>query len=259
MLTSAEQHRILSLLKQFGCHERGAEIYMQCLSMDPASIQEIARRAKTNRFTVHSAVEELIEKGLLFETRHGKRRLIAAENPDVLFTLLERKCADIHRLSGAVEYAANLLRSLQPTETSKPSVRFYEGIDGYKRMLEETLSARSEILVFSYVPLLAELVGEENLEQYFRKRGRRGISTRLIFPHCGFADRVSKRAKEYRIAIRYLPLGTQWQSGIFCWNDSIALLSYTQNRLNCTVIENKDIANFYANIIFELCWQQAAE
>ncbi|MDD5026730.1 MAG: helix-turn-helix domain-containing protein [Candidatus Peribacteraceae bacterium] len=256
MLSAVEQRRVSELLCHFGCNEREAKIYMQCLSMDPSSVQEIARRTGANRFTVHSAVEQLIGKGLLYETRRGKRRLIVAEDPHLLLRLLEHKHAEVVALSRNVEYAVKLLQSTLPAETSRPSVRFYEGAEGYKRMLIETLSARGEVLVFSYVPLLAFIVGPDHLETYFRKRGRKGIATRLIFPRCAFADRVLKRAKEYHITIRYLPEGTAWQSGIFCWNDCVALLSYTQNRLNCTVIENKDIADFYKKIIFELCWKQ---
>jgi sugar-specific transcriptional regulator TrmB len=225
--------------------------------MEPSSIQEIARRMSSNRFTIHSAVEQLIQKGLLCETRKGKRRLIVAENPDVLFRLIERRKNEIDQLSGNVEYAAKLLTSLLPEKSWKPGVRFYEGIDGYQRMLDETLGAHGEVLVFSFVPLLSSLVGERNLEAYFRKRGRKGISSRLIFPPCAFAERSEKKSKEYRTEIRYLPKKTAWSSGIFCWNDCVSFLSYTLNRLTCTIIENKDIADFYRRIIFEMCWAQA--
>lgn len=257
MLTSAERSRVAALLNRFGCNDREVSIYLQCLSMDPSSVQEIARRTSGNRFTVHSAVEQLIQKGLLFETRKGKRRLIAAENPEVFFRLIARKEEELSKLQTNAEYAVRLLTSVMPVEQGKPAVRFYEGVEGYKKMLEETLSARGEVLVFSYVPLLAGLVGPENLEGVFRKRARKGIVTRLIFPPCDFADRIEAKAKEYKSTVRYLPKGTEWTSGIFAWNDNVALLSYTQNRLTCTIIENKDIADFYRKIIFEMCWAQA--
>jgi len=259
MLTSAEQHRISALLHRLGCNEREAEIYLLCLTIDPSSVQEIARLAGANRFTIHSAVEQLIQKGLLCETRKGKRRLISAESPDVLFRIIARRGEELEKLQLNAEYAVKMLTSLLPVSQGKPKVRFYEGIDGYKKMLEETLSARGEVLVFSYVPMLASLVGENNLESYFRKRGRKGINTRLIFPPCAFADRVEERSKEYRIRIRFLPKGMEWTSGIFCWNDCVSFLSYTQNRLTSTIIENKDIAGFFRSIIFELCWSQASE
>jgi len=258
MLTAAEKNRITALLRNLGCNDREAEIYLQCLSMEPASVQEIARRMGTNRFTVHSAVEQLIQKGLLYETRKGKRRLIAAEEPTVLFRLIERKKNEIEQLSGNVEYAAKLLTSLLPEKAWQPSVRFYEGVDGYKKMLEETFSAKGDVLVFSNVQLLSGLVGPDYLEGYIRKRGRRGIHSRLIFPVCPFAEHVRKKAKEYRMDIRYLPEGVLWKSGIFAWNDCLALLSYTQNKLTCTIVENPDIAHFFRTIIFEMCWKQAA-
>jgi len=50
----------------------------------------------------------------------------------------------------------------------------------------------------------------------------------------------------------------QWQSGIFSWNDSIAIMSYTKQKITCTIIENRDIAHFYRTIIFELCWREAS-
>lgn len=257
MLTAAEKNRIVALLQRFDCNNREAEIYLQCLSMEPSSVQEIARKMSTNRFTVHSSIEQLIVKGLLFETRKGKRRLIAAEEPSVLFRLIERKKREIDQMTGNVEYAAKLLTSLLPEKAWKPSVRLYEGIDGYKKMLEETLQAKNDVLVFSNVQLLSSLVGPEYLEGYMRKRGRKKIQSRLIFPICPFAEYILKKSKEYRMDIRYLPKGVLWKSGIFAWNDCIALLSYTQNKLTCTIVENPDIAHFFRTIIFEMCWRQA--
>jgi len=257
MLPAAEQRRVTSLLRQFDCNELEATIYLQCLSLDPSSVQEIARKMGRNRFTIHSAVEQLIKRGLLCETRRGKRRLIAAEGPEALFTLLEKKKSEIEQLSANVEYATKILRTLLPEEQGRPNVRFYEGSEGYGRMLQETLSAKGDVLVFSNVQLLSELVGTANLERYLLKRGKKGIRSRLIFPVCPFAEKAQKRADEYRMTIRYLPEGIFWHSGFFCWNDCVALLSYTQNRLTTTIIENHDIAEFFATLIFEMCWKQA--
>lgn len=259
MLPSLQERRVIELLGHFECNEREAEIYMQCLSMEPSSVQELARRMKMNRFTVHSACEQLIQKGLLCETRRGKRRLLAAEPPDVLFRLMERQKKEWEEMESTVDYGVKLLQSLLPVQQWKPTVRAYEGVEGYKQMLEETMTARGDVLVFSNVQLLSELVGPAYLLSYIRKRGRKGIPSRLIFPVCPFAARLEPRKAEYRMTIRYLPKGVSWHSGIFAWNDCIALLSYTQNHLTCTIVENPDIAHFFRTIIFEMCWKQAAD
>ena len=257
MLTRTDVGRIEEQLRFFGANPREASIYMQCLQLGPSPVQEIARKMKMNRVTVHSAVEQMLEKGLLFETRRGKRRLIVAEEPVSLLRLLSKKEQEIVRVRGSMEHVLKLLATLQTTDQSVPTVKLYEGKEGFKRMLEETLSARGEVLVFSYVPLFSELLGTKYLEEYFRRRAALGIQTRLIFPPCAFADRMAAKSKEFRIQVRTIPEQYVWQSGIFSWNDSIALMSYTEQRLTCTIIENKDVADFFRLVIFELIWKGA--
>lgn len=257
MLTRTDIGRIQEQLHFFGANPRESSIYMQCLQLGPVSVQELSRTMKMNRVTVHSSIEQMIEKGLLFETRKGKRRLIVAEEPMSLLRLLAKKEQELVRVRGGMEHILKLLISLQSTEQSAPTVKLYEGAEGFKKMLEETMSARGELLVFSYVPLFSELVGVKYLEEYFKRRADKGIHTRLLFPPCAFADKVAARAKEYRIQVRTLPQQYVWQSGIFSWNDCLALMSYTERHLTCTIIENREIAHFFRMVMFELCWGQA--
>ncbi len=257
MLTRSDILLIEAQLKQFGCTPRAADIYMHCLKIGPASVQEISRGLKQNRVTVHSAVEQLIDKGLVYETRKRKKRLIVAEKPAVLYSILQRKENDLQALRHNLGYVTELLASIQSTDRSVPTVQFYEGVDGFKRMLEQTLTAKDEVLVFTYVELFSKLIGVEYLEHYYVRRAQKKIHTRLIFPTCPFAQHINKKAPIYNMKIRILPPELHWRSGIFSWNQSIAIQSFTEGKLTCTVIENKDIAYFYRHIIFELLWQQA--
>jgi hypothetical protein len=124
-------------------------------------------------------------------------------------------------------------------------------------MLEETLMARGELLVFSYVDLFSKLVGPDYLAHYFELRGKKGVHSRLLFPPCPFVDRVLPTQKRDLAQIRTLPKTITWKSGIFSWNDCLALLSFTEQKLTCTIIENPDIAHFFRTVIFEMCWRQA--
>ncbi|KKU80593.1 MAG: Transcriptional regulator, TrmB [Candidatus Peregrinibacteria bacterium GW2011_GWA2_47_7] len=257
MLTETDILRITSLFKQFGCNQREAEIYIHSLKNGPSTVQEIAHRLKCNRITVHSAIEQLIKKGLFYETRKGKRRLLAAGKPDSLNHLLQQKENELKLVKTNLDYVTELLSSVQSPDSSRPVVKFYEGTDGFKKMLEETLDAKSGVLVFTYVDLFSKLVGQDYLENYFKRRSAKNIYTKLIFPPCHFANRVHDKAKEYKIEVRLLPEGLEWKAGIFSWNNWIAIKSFTEGKITCTLIENVDIAYFYQNVIFPLCWEQA--
>lgn len=257
MLTSADTQRITTVLRQFGCTPRDTQIYLYALGTGPISVQQLAKGLRQNRVTVHSAVEKLIEHGLLYETRKGKRRLIVAEEPAILHRLIQQRENELSGMRANVEYVTKLLASIQRTDQSVPSVKFYEGVDGLKKMLEETLGATSEVLVFTYVDLFAKLLNPRYLENYYAKRAKKGIRTRLIFPAGEFGKRVHAKAAEYKMQIRFLPPEVQWKSGIFSWNNIVAIQSFTEGRVTCTIIENDDIAFFYRHVIYELCWKQA--
>lgn len=257
MINESDILRIASLLKQFDCNQREAEIYIHSLKTGAETVQEIAKHLRYNRITAHSAIEQLIKKGLLYETRKGKKRLIIADNPDSLKHLLQKKENELKLIKTNIDYVTQLLSSFQTTDSSRPTVKLYEEIDGFKKMLEETLDAKTDVLVFTYVDIFSKLIGPDYLENYFKRRAAKNIHTKLIFPPCPFANKVSAKSKEYKIEVRTLPKELKWKAGIFAWNNWIAIQSFTEGKLTCTLIENIDIAFFYRNVIFPLCWKQS--
>lgn len=252
-----DKQHIITQLKHFNCSENEANLYIYSLSIGPETIQKLAKGIGRNRTTVYSEVEQLLKKGLLYETRKEKKRYIGAEKPNVLYSLLQQRENELSIIKNNINYAVELLQTVHPIDGRIPVTKMYEGVDGFKKMLEETLSAKGEVLVFTYVKLFSELLDPAYLEKYFQRRSAKGIKTRLIFPPCDFANKVHAKSSEYKINVRLVPLDTEWKAGIFCWNDSIAIQSFTEGKFTCTIIENKDIAHFYRTVIFELIWKQS--
>jgi sugar-specific transcriptional regulator TrmB len=259
MLNEQERYRVSTYLKHFECNEREVEIYLQSLKLGPSSVQEIARSLKMNRVTVHSAIEHLINKGLLCETRKGKRRLILAEDPSILSNITQKKLNELNQMQGNLDYLVDILSKVKSEDAARPSVKFYEGADGLKKMLEETLEAENDVLLFSYVQLLADAVDANYLEDYVQRRAEKGIQTKLIFPKCQYGDLLNNKTEEYKLQIKLLPAKYQWTAGFFSWNNKVAFLSYTEGKRTVTIIENKDISFFVRNVIFDIAWEFAAD
>ncbi len=257
MLTSTELARVKAQLGQLECNEREAEIYLQSLSLGASSIQDLARSLKMNRITVHSAAEQLIEKGLLFESRKGKKRLIAATEPEAFRAILQRKRNALRVAEQNLDYTIGLLAKLRPESASKPSIKFYEGLDGFKKMIEETLETAGEILIWQNVGRLTEFVETDYLEDCVRRRSEKGIASRLIFPPGSFAERLQGKAEKYKAKIRLLPVDPLWSAGIFLWDSKVALLSLTAGKHTCTILENQDLAYFFRKIVFGTAWEKA--
>jgi sugar-specific transcriptional regulator TrmB len=247
--------KIFSHLRVFGLGETEIELYLQSLKFGPASIQELARVLKQNRVTVYSAAERLREKGFLTETRQQKRRLIMAADPKKLQRLAEEKINDAKVAAQELLEVIQTLAEIKTTSRYFPNVRFYEGVTGFRQMLEETLGAKNEVLVLSYVPLFSEKVGVEYLQNNILKRAKKGIISRLLFPPCPFADNLQTHRGRYNSEVRLMPAGLKWEASLFLWNDTAALASYKESRLTTTFIDNKAIVQLF-RIMFKMIWDK---
>jgi sugar-specific transcriptional regulator TrmB len=258
MLTKSEQKFIQTQLTNLGCKDLEISVYLCSLESGASSIQALASALSQNRVTVHSSANRLIEKGLLFESFHGKKRLLIAENPGTLRNLIKIKEQELEQSKGNLDYAINLLQKLQASTSTKTKVEHYEGTLGLKKMIELSLSAKGEFLGIVDVERFAGALGSDYLENFFKKRSEKGIKSRLIWPEKGdFYKRTLPKAKDYKVQIKLLAFKNDWRSALFSWNNNIAMCSFSPKTISCTIIQADDISYFFREVLFEVIWNTA--
>lgn len=162
MIADSDQVRIVAFLKRFGCNRSESLTYLEVLISGTTSIQELSRRLKQNRISVYYSVQQLIEKGFLFEVRKGKKRFIASENPEILFKMIGDRHKELKSLETDIVYISQLLNAIPTIKHEITVVKLYEEVDGFKKMLEESLQAKKEIIMFSNTPIFSEALGTEH-------------------------------------------------------------------------------------------------
>lgn len=218
----------------------------------------MAETLSQNRITTHSACAQLLKKGLLFESRKGKKRILIAEDPEVLYKLIKIKEHELENAKANLGYAINLLNKNSSKDQHKPTLKFYEGSEGFKKMLELTLSSKNDFLGLINVELFSAHLKKDYLKNYFIKRAENNIHSKLIWHKIdNFAEFAIKNAQSLKIQIRLLESSTEWSSGFISWNNCLSLKSFSQGQISCTILENKDIVSFYRNTIFPSLWNQA--
>ena len=259
MMTESDELRIVTFLKRFGCNRNESLTYIEVLVSGTTSVQELARNLKQNRISVYYSVQQLIERGFLFEVRKGKKRFIAAENPDILLKIIGERHVELKSLETDVEHISKLLNSIPTIKHEITVVKLYEETKGFEKMLEESLQAKGEIMVFSNTPIFSEILAEEQYQNYFTKKAALGIKSRIIYSPCAFADKINKKKDEYKIDLRILEQNEGSEAGFYLWDDTLAIKSLKENKRSCTMIENKDIAHFFRENIFNPFWKEAKE
>ncbi len=225
--------------------------------MGTASVQEIAQRLNSNRITVHSTIEQLIKKGLLFETRKGKKRFIVAEAPDVLHRILQRKSNELKLIENDLDSITKLLNSIQSNDRDFSNVRLYEGVDGFMKVLEETIRAKNELCVLTCGEFFAEDITQNYLRDYYKRLAENGVHSRIICSPGEYASIFQADQVKYKLQLRLLRLSSQCKAGFYLWDDNIMLKSFKDDRIVCTIIKNRDMAFFFRTIIFDLLWNAA--
>jgi len=257
MIDSSEYIRLIAFLKRFDCNHREAATYIECLQLGMASVQEIAKKMNSNRVTVHSSVEQLIKKGLLFETRKGKKRFIVAESPDVLFRILHRKSNELKLIENDLENITKLLGSIQAHDEKSFNVRVYEGATAFKKIKEEMLESKTELCIFTLDEIIEDKVDLPYLKEFFKRLGARGVHTRVISSDQEFNAVFKSKQEELLMQLRNFNFSLDSSASFYLWENNVAFKSIRDKRLVCTIIQNHDLSSFFHQVIFENFWRAA--
>lgn len=242
-------------LKKFGCTRKEAKIYIDIYSHGACTVQSIAKRINLNRITVHSAIEQLIEKQLIAESREGKRRTLFVESTARLKEAVDEKLQDLLRVRESADNLISLFEKLPKQNHAQPDIHIYHGLNGYKKLLEEVLEAKGEARIFVDIEQLQKLLTPEYLITYYKRRAAKNIFTKMIWPDCNFTKKIIPREKEYKIKIHAIKKPKNWRVGFYSWNDKVGITCFVEGQIICTVIKNKEIAWFYQHLIYDSLWE----
>lgn len=240
-------HEIQQILEGIGFHEKEALVYLACLELDGAANTEIAKKTKLNRITNYEILKRLQNKGVVtsFKKRNGKH--FVAIDPRIVLKQHKEKLA-------LLEESLPELLSFTNTLPHKPKIYFLEGIDGIKKIYDDSLQARKEILTYTNPEDIRKLLGDTYIDKYVQERVKRNIRVR------GFAPDDTSGQAEQKVApsvLRQVKLFSRDRypihNEIMIYNDRIALFS-GKDRMGL-IIENESLANTFRSI-WEMQWNK---
>lgn len=116
---------IFSLFTSLGLSDSESKVYFASLSLGPAAVQDIAKKAKLSRTATYAAVEALQNRGLMSSYDRGKKRVFAAEEPERAVSHFKEK---VHDMQEKIDTLNSILPEIKlMSGGERPAVRFYEG------------------------------------------------------------------------------------------------------------------------------------
>lgn len=242
------------LLRQLGLNEKEAKIYVLLLTEGALTAAAIAKKTSETRTNIYMILERLtVENLVITDDMHAVRRFRPAD-PTTLKTRLLDEQQQYRQKQAAFQAALPELSSLFNLSQHRPGITYFEGLKGFKTLLEDNSRTRGSIDIIGSDIAPNNKEAWEILQKALAKRKARGIPSRLIFheaamnwPHI---SSFPKKGMDVRFWGRE-PL----EGEVVLYDNKIAFTVY-QPTLIVAVMTN-DILTQTFKTIFEQIWESA--
>lgn len=234
-------------LIDLGLKDHEAKVYLAALKLGQATVAQIADEANVQRTFVYDILNDLQEKGMVSAVEIHDVRHYSAISIERFSDIQKQKFA-------AFEALVPDFKAMEKTVGDRPRVRFFEGPEGIKTALTDTLNQSSGSQILS----IGTGEGFYETEQkftydYLKKRIRKNISVRAIAPDSEVNQQYLAEDKaQLRETVAVPPENFSFTNEINIYGNKLLILSL-QGELLAVIIESESIAKTQ-RMIFELAW-----
>ena len=232
--------KLETALLQLKLTEKEIATYLMLLENGASTVQDISRASGVNRVSVYSALDELKQKGLVAESRKGKKKLFVAEDPENLERLIAERQEETKMEAQLLQNTIlPMLRAINISQENKPQIKFFEGKEGIEQVFEEYILKHKDVINCGSYETAAKVVSEKEELAYFQEIKARKIFYRMILEDTPLNHKFALAAKGIAHTKFLLP-ETKISADIVISGAVTALISY--DRKTATVIEDTSIA-----------------
>jgi sugar-specific transcriptional regulator TrmB len=219
---------------------------------------DISKKVGNPRGVVYTTLEELIKLGLAEKIENtGQIARFRAMHPRTLETVIEEKEKDLSKNKKMLAEILPLLSSKFNIGLHKPGIKFYEGEEGFRKILFDTLSSRTEVYLFiNNEALTKEEKFKKINEEYKEKRKKLGLVKKII--RSGVKDETvnisTDEVYEKITAIKYLNKETSsFKASMHIYDNKISYELIDENNFIAILIEDKNIYEMH-KAFFDSLW-----
>lgn len=243
-----------------GLSEKEAKIYLATLELGSGSAVAIARKSGINRGTTYLIAENLMHRGLMSSVDCDGTRHFSSEPPAHLLARIEKESLTVNDRKASLAAALPELEALVKSGLPRPSVRYYEGLQGLEAMRQILYCARhDEVLSAVDLDSLRRHVSIENLRAHQKQMKLYDLGGRVLYTCSNpmieetVSRSVSSKTHEHRrVSHDDFPFAGE----VVIFGNTVALISYS-DRIVGSIVEHKDFSRTMRSL-YELAWKAAA-
>ena len=240
-------------LEYIGFSEKEVLVYLALLELGKGTVTQISRKAGINRPTGYHVLASLALKELVRVSGKEPKQEYVAESPDAIEKMLNKKIENDQEYIKEAKKIIPELKSMHNV-VNRPKILFYEGKEGLQKVYEDTLSSHEEILAYASVEDIQPTL-PHYFPEYYKRRAKKGIPIRAIFPESPEAkERAELDKEEIRQSLLVPSEKFGFHPEINIYDNKVMIASWRE-KLGI-IIESTEIADAMKKI-YELAWAEA--
>lgn len=238
-----------------GLTEHQATLYELLIKSGGLRASTIVRKIDNSlsRPMVYAVLNELVDMGLVekdelaskvtrFTPAHpAKLQDLATEKRLVADSMIDAAASVIPRMVSEFNLVSN-----------KPSVRFFEGKEGVRAVLNDSLTAKTPILSYTDVEAVEKHYKDVG-DPYLKERARLGILKKLIVDDTPFARKLYKGSKETHSEVRLIPVDKNpHKVSMQIYDDKVSYLTFAPGKEVAVIIQDAEISAMQRHLFEQL-------
>lgn len=248
---------ITDSLVKAGFEPSVAEIYTVLVESGELSVGQIVEKSKLSRAGAYDALNLLLAQGYLEYRKEGRNAFYKAVHPDKLYGLVEEKKREAALLEDEMKNAIKSLTGAFNLTQNKPGVRFFDGRDGFKEALYDSLTSKEPIYAYVDLEAVKKYVDDIN-KPYAAERIKRGVMKKLLVLDTPATREYLQAQGTGSTEYKFLPKTLcQFFTGVEIYDGKVSYFTLREDKIFAVIIQDKDIYQFH-RAMFEMLWSSIA-
>lgn len=244
-------------LVQIGLNYAQSVVYETLLKNGPLKAAKIVQKTPYKRGLVYKTLEDLVKMELV-EKREKPRKVAIFEvkHPLELKDFAEKKEQKARDAKLALEGMISSLVSEYNLTSGRPGVLFYEGVEGIKKTLEDSLSSKTEIYTYADIETVVKYADKIN-KDYVKKRNNLKIKKKVIMLDSPFTREYMKAYYRDITDVRLIDHDLYPFNALTeIYDGTTSYVTLEENSKIGVIIKNESIYKMQKSL-FEFIWNKA--
>jgi sugar-specific transcriptional regulator TrmB len=215
--------------------------------------------AGVKRTSAYDILERLVKMGLVtLVIKNNRQKLYYAEPPEKIKNVLLK---EKERINQKVEHLDQLMPELNSLFSQsgivRPKIKFFEGQDEIKKILEDILMCQSkEYWYIGSRKKLDDFFGADYMKNYTKRRITAGIRIHSLRTSENLAEdqKTARDHKQELREIRFLPKDVNLYSVICAYDNKVAIFAF-KKEVYGFIVESEELTRTFKTLL-KLIWDE---